>query len=290
MLAGEFSCPVCKAALATAKDGHVCARCQRRFRTVDGIPDFFVSLSESDAIDAPNTTWLDPGIVAARNLFYSQCARNLKGMAFCMREIGQRTSPGCRVLEVGMGTGHFTLWLAEISDPGTDIFAFDMSWPIIEAAKENTRETSGVHVFRANSRGRLPVENGSFDIVLARLAPLGAHGVPNVQAAFELLKPGGWYFEAQWEKETYETPATEFVMQHGFTYVEHHAWRYSLMVSIEAHRASLLELQRLAALGGRKAQEAAARQSLADVNALAHQQQTIPRLMEENLLIARKPE
>jgi SAM-dependent methyltransferase len=290
MLAGVFCCPVCKTTLAFSEDSYSCARCRRSFPTADGVPDFFVSLSESDAIDEPNKTWLDPDIVAARNLFYSQCARELKGMAFCMREIGQRTFPGCRVLEVGMGTGHFTRWLAEVSEPGSDIFAFDMSWPIIEMAKENTSGASGLHLFRANSRGRLPVENDSFDVVLARLAPLGAHGVTNVQAAFQLLKPGGWYFEAQWEAETYETPATEFAMQQGFADAEHHSWRYSLMISIEAHRASLLELERMADLGGKKAQQAAARQSLADVDVLTSPQQTVPRLTEENLLMARKPE
>lgn len=290
MSAGIFCCPVCKTILASDENGYSCTPCQRSFPTINGVPDFFVSLSESDAIDGPNRTWLDSRIVAARNLFYSQCARELKGMTFCMREIGHLTFPGCRVLEVGMGTGQFTRWLAEVSEPGTDIFAIDMSWPIIEMAKENTRGAAGLHLIRANSRGRLPFENNSFDVVLARLSPLGAHGVTNLQAAYELLKSGGWYFGAQWKAETYETPATEFAAQQGFADAEYHSWRYWLMISIEAHRASLLEQERMADLGGSKAQRAIAYQSVADVDVLTSQQQTVRRLIEENLLMARKPE
>ena len=183
-LADVFRCPVCVTALVVDSEGFNCGQCQRRYPTAAGVTDFFVTLGESDEVDEVNKTWLDPDIVAARNLFYSACARNLRGMAFCMREISRRTFQGCRVLEVGMGTGHFTRWLAELAAPGTDIFAFDVSWPTIEAAKKHTRGSSGVHLFRANSRGRLPVAKNDVDIVLIRLAPLGAHGVPNAQAAF----------------------------------------------------------------------------------------------------------
>jgi SAM-dependent methyltransferase len=284
-----FRCPVCETLLTATQDGFTCGRCRRDFPTTDGITDFFVSLGESDAIDEVNKTWLDSNIVAARNLFYGACARTLKGMTFCMREIGQRTFGGCRILEVGMGTGQFTSWMAEISADGTEIYAFDMSWPIIETAKRNTRVAPGVHLFRANARGRLPFAYSSFDIVLARLAPLGAHGVPNVRAAFDLLKPGGWYFEAQWKKEVHETPPTEFAMRHGFKHAEHHAWRYYLLVPREADQAMLTELDRMADLGGEKALRALALRSAAE-SADFIGQQAISRLTEENLLIAQKPE
>ena len=46
-----------------------------------------------------------------------------------MEEISKRTFPGCRILEVGMGTGHFTQWLSEVSDTDTVVYAFDFSWP-----------------------------------------------------------------------------------------------------------------------------------------------------------------
>ena len=134
------------------------------------------------SIDEPNKTWLDPEIVDARDVEYRLCARELKGMVFCMQEISKRTSAGCRVLEVGMGTAHFTRWLAEVSELGTEVYAFDFSWPIIEKARANTYGLSGVTLFRANARGAFPFKDASFDVVLLRLAPLGPHGVPNVRA------------------------------------------------------------------------------------------------------------
>jgi SAM-dependent methyltransferase len=288
-LSGIFRCPVCETEFTSDQDGYACKRCQRVYASRDGIVDFFVSLGESDAIDAVNKMWLDPTIVAARNLFYGACARQLEGMRFCMGEIGRRTFGGCRILEVGMGTGQFTNWMAESSAPGSEIYAFDMSWPILETAKENTLGAPRVHLFRANARGRLPFVPSCFDIVLARLAPLGAHGVPNVQAAFELLKPGGWYFEAQWKREVYETPPTEFAMQHGFDHAEHHAWRYYLPVPKQAYQAMKLELGRMADLGGEKARRHLALQSEAE-SADLNEQQAVPKLTEENLLICRKPE
>lgn len=288
-LSDILRCPVCETELTIDLDGYTCERCQRVFASREGIIDFFVSLGESDAIDAVNTTWLDPTIVAARNLFYGACARQLDGMRFCIREIGRRTFEGCCILEVGMGTGQFTSWMAEVSDPGTEIYAFDMSWPILETAKENTLGAPRVHLFRANARGRLPFVPNTFDIVLARLAPLGAHGVPNVRAAFDLLKPGGWYFEAQWKSDVFETPPTEFAMRHGFGHAEHHAWRYYLPVPRQAYQAMKLELGRMADLGGEKARRHLALRSEED-SADPKDRQTIPRLTEENLLIARKPE
>lgn len=215
---------------------------------MDDIPDFFVSESEHDFSADPNIIWLDPQIVEARDTVYRLCTRELKGMTFCMREMGRRTSQGCRVLEVGMGTGHFTRWLAEVAAPGTAIYAFDFSWPIIEKAKANIGESPGVTLFRANAREGLPFQAGIFDIVFIRLAPLGQHGVPNVQAGFELLKPGGWYFGAGWEQERYETPPTEWAVQHGYASAEFHEWQYRRLQSDQEYTAWQTEQKGLLAM------------------------------------------
>jgi len=250
-MSGEgFCCPLCKGTLERQPEALQCRPCGRGYPIVEGIPDFFLVAGEDEAIDGPNQTWLDPEIVAARDRVYRLCARELKGMAFCMAEIGQRTAAGCRVLEVGMGTGRFTRWLAEVSAPGTEIYAFDFSWPILERAKENTRGLPGVMLFRANARGVLPFEAGCFDIVLLRLTPLGAHGVPNVQAAFPLLRPGGWLFEAGWKAQRYETPETDWAIQHGYAHAEHHVWQYRRAQTVEEQAARAVERERLGALGG----------------------------------------
>jgi SAM-dependent methyltransferase len=254
---------------------------------VDGIPDFFISETEEDSIDEPNKTWLDSRIVEARDTLYRLCARELKGMAFCMQEIGQRTGAGCRVLEVGMGTGHFTRWLAKVSRPGTEIYAFDFSWPIFVKAKANTQGLSEVTLFRANARGLLPFKNESFDIVLLRLAPLGARGVPNVQAGYEMLKLGGWYFEAGWEQVRYETPPTEWAMRHGYGSAEHHEWQYWRTQTEQEQTASQIELERLAAQGCQTAEEL--QQQERKTKNGPGEDGSVQKMTHEHLLIAHKP-
>lgn len=149
-----FACPICKGALEETAQGFRCAPCARAYPIVDGIPDFFVSETEQDSIDLKSQTWLDPEIAAARDTVYRLCARELKGMAFAMQQVGILSCPGFRILEAGMGTGHFTRWMAEAAAPGERIFAFDFSWPIIARAKANIGDQPGVTIFRANARGR----------------------------------------------------------------------------------------------------------------------------------------
>ncbi len=186
-----------------------------------------------------------------------------------------------------MGTGHFTRWLSEVAALGTRIFAFDYSWPIIEKAKANAGGAPGVTLFRANARGSLPFAPASFDILLLRLAPLGPHDVPNVQAGFELLKPGGWYFEAGWEPRHYDTPPTDWAIQHGFASAEHHVWQYRRIQTSREQTAGRLEMSAMAALGG---ESAAAALATVETRIEARDKSGNATIMtHENLLIAQKP-
>lgn len=250
---------------------------------MDGIPDFFICESESQAIGDRNAPFLSSEMAEVRDTTYRLCTRELKGMAFCMQEISRRTGPGRRVLEAGMGTGHFTRWLAEVSVPGTEIYACDASWPMIEKAKVNAGGLPGVALFRANARGGLPFKNEAFDILFLRLAPLGPHGVPNAQAAFELLKPGGWYFDAVWEREQFETPPTEWAIQHGYGYAEHHVWRYFRLQSEEEGLAGQRAMDLMAKGDGSvaKVEEMRVGRQVGDEGIL--------KMTVENLLIAQKP-
>lgn len=278
----KFCCPVCKGPLAAAAASLRCSPCGREFEIVDGVPDFFISETDRDGIDDddPNRIWLDPEIVEARDTYYDLCARQLTGMSFCMQELARRTKPGCRVLEVGMGTGHFTRWLAEVVEPGTEIYGFDFSWPIIERAKVKAGGLPSVTLLRAHARGMLPFEDESFDIVLARLAPLGPRGVPNTQVAFELLQPGGWFFEAGWRAEQYETPPTEWAIQHGFESAVHHVWQYWRAQTEQERAAMEVEFERLASLI--KPSRIETREKVEDGVRL--------KMTHENLLIAQKPD
>jgi SAM-dependent methyltransferase len=279
---GILCCPACKGPLSAATHSFRCELCERSFEIVNGIPDFFVVESVQDAIDEPNKTWTCPEIVEARDTVYRLCSRELRGMNFCMQKIAKRTYAGCRVLEVGMGTGHFTRWLAEVSKPGTEVYAFDFSWPIIEKAKKNTAGLGGVALFRANARGRLPFEEGTFDILFLRLAPLGPHGVPNVQAGLELLKPGGWYFEAVWYQEQFETPPTEWAISHGYESAEHHTWQYWRALTEEESLAKKVEREHLVSQFAKANRPI--RESLCQLTA-----EGVLEMTHENLLIARKP-
>ena len=187
-----------------------------------------------------------------------------------------------------MGTGHFTRWLAEVAKPGTQIYAFDYSWPIIKVAKTHANGLSGVALFRANARGSLPFESESFDILLLRLAPLGPHVLPNVQAGYELLKPGGWYFEAGWKPARYETPPVEWAVQNGFESAYWYEWGYRRTQTAQERRAFQFELERLALQGSRSAKEALEQGGVSQIG--MDEAGSIQKVTYEHLLIARKPE
>jgi SAM-dependent methyltransferase len=289
MMSDLFCCPVCKGPLLPTSVSFQCRPCGTSFQIVNGIPDFFVSESDHDFSDDPNIIWLDSQIVKARDTVYRLCTRELKGMTFCMHEMGRRTSKGCRVLEVGMGTGHFTQWLTEVSEPGTAIYAFDFSWPIIEKAKVNTGGLPGVTIFRANAREALPFQASVFDVVFVRLAPLGPHGVSNVQVGFELLKPGGWYFGAGWQKERFETPPTEWAVQHGYETAEYHSWQYRRVQSKEEYMAWQTEQKHLLAMReSGKAIDTSERMRF-DSRCNQGSGRDILKMTQEHVLIAQKP-
>jgi 2-polyprenyl-3-methyl-5-hydroxy-6-metoxy-1,4-benzoquinol methylase len=268
-----FCCPTCKNPLSAAPDSLTCTACARHFPIINGIADFFLIEGDQEAIDEVNMIWQDVRVVKARDTIYRLCTRELRGMAFCMQEIARRAGVGTRILEAGMGTGHFTSWMAELAAPGTEIYAFDCSWPILHTAQINLRGLPGVSLFRANSRWALPFGDASFDIVFLRLAPLGPHGTPNVVVGSQLLKPGGWYFEACWDRTQYEMTWTDWAIQHGYAHAEQHSWQYPRFMTEEEKLAWQVEQADFPA----DHKEASSRR-IGNV-----------RMVTENLLIAQKP-
>jgi SAM-dependent methyltransferase len=255
MITDIFVCPVCKGPVAHTNQGFYCAACVREYPILDGIPDFFVSSIE-EAINEEeekswreNLIWLDPQMVEARDTIYRLSVREFRGMTFAMQQVGLRTFPSCRILEVGTGTGHLTSWMAEVSAPGTEIYTMDFSWPMFAKARANLTNQPGVILLRANSSGKLPFCAESFDIVVLRLAPLGEHGIWNVQAAFQLLKPGGWLFKAGWGLIREESPWTEAAIRIGYESAEVHEWQYPRHKTREEYDASLVECERAIAFG-----------------------------------------
>jgi ubiquinone/menaquinone biosynthesis C-methylase UbiE/uncharacterized protein YbaR (Trm112 family) len=279
MNSNAYVCPDCKGQLDLIVGAFHCAACAQEYPIFEGIPDFFVSQPE-DEEDQPwreNLVWLDPQMADARDTIYRLSVRELKGMTFAMQQVGPRTFPGCRILEVGTGTGHFACWMAEVSAPGTEIYALDFSWPMFAKARANLAGQPGVFLLRANSSGRLPFRKESFDIVFLRLAPLGEHRVDNELAAFHLLKPGGWLFKAGWQPRHRDTtPWTEQAIQFGYECAETHEWQYPRVKTMEEYAASRVEAERKIAFG-------------APNGSPPEEPASLVSMTFENLRIARKP-
>lgn len=274
-----FVCPLCKGPLHSMEMAYHCAPCARGYPIIDGIPDFFIPEEDQEAskVWQENLAWLDPQMVEAREIIYRLSVRELKGMTFAMQMLGPRIFPGCRILEVGMGTGHFSRWMSEVSALGTQIYALDFSWPMFAKARANTAGHPGVILLRANAAGKLPFLKERFDIVFLRLAPLGERGMPNEQAAFELLKPGGWLFKAGWEsRPPGEVPWTEQAIRIGYESAEIHEWQYPREKTGEEYAARRVEVERAIAFG-------------APNKPLPVHPETLVSMTSENLRVAQKP-
>jgi ubiquinone/menaquinone biosynthesis C-methylase UbiE len=100
---------------------------------------------------------------------------------------------GERVLEIGPGTGYYTLDLAEWVGPDGAVEIFDIQQEMLDHTMERARERgiSNVHPMLGDARS-LPYEDDSFDAA-ALTAVLGE--IPDPDAALSeinrVLKPGG---------------------------------------------------------------------------------------------------
>lgn len=273
-----FVCPLCKGPLHSTDPGYHCASCVRDYPITNGIPDFFLTEAnqQEDQVWRDNLVWIDPQMAEAREIIYRLSVRALKGMAYAMERLAALTFPGCRIFEVGTGTGHFARWMAEVSAPGTEIYALDFSWPMFANARSNTANLPGVFLVRANSTGKLPFCEESFDIILLRLAPLGENGISDVQSAFQMLKPGGWLFKAGWKPRREDMPWTEQAIQFGYESAESHEWQYSRTKTREEYDASRVECERAIASG-------------APITPLPVEPTCLVSMTWENLRIAHKP-
>ncbi|GAA4992671.1 class I SAM-dependent methyltransferase [Actinopolymorpha pittospori] len=99
--------------------------------------------------------------------------------------------PYARSLEVGCGTGFFSLNLrqAGILD---EVHVTDLSPGMVEAAKENARRLGFEVSGRVADAERLPYEDDTFDVVVGHAV---IHHIPDVELAFRemlrVLRPGG---------------------------------------------------------------------------------------------------
>jgi ubiquinone/menaquinone biosynthesis C-methylase UbiE len=104
---------------------------------------------------------------------------------------GTQGWPYSRSLEVGCGTGFFTLNL-KLAGILADCHVTDISPGMVEAAKRNAEGLGFTVEGQAADVERLPYEDDTFDVVIGHAV---IHHVPDVELAFRemlrVLKPGG---------------------------------------------------------------------------------------------------
>jgi SAM-dependent methyltransferase len=104
-------------------------------------------------------------------------------------ELAQRAAlrPGCRVLDVGAGTGRVTIAFAGI---GCETVALDSAPSMLNQLRQKAPE-SQIRIV-AGEGARLPLGGGHFDaVILARVLYLIADWKMVLRQTYDVLKPGG---------------------------------------------------------------------------------------------------
>jgi SAM-dependent methyltransferase len=184
MVTGWLVCPRCGGELSSTegKPGVRCQGCGHEFGARGGLLDL-VDAEQRVSSEGPGDTlamawrrrrWDElRGSDAPENVAY-------------LSAIWERLRPDDRVVDLGCGPGSFLGWMAEFA-PDLAILGLDLSWPALEEAVKVARRHANVRLVRASTRRRLPLGDGSTDVVLRRLAP----GLP--EEAVRVLAPGGYY-------------------------------------------------------------------------------------------------
>ncbi|MFN2517737.1 MAG: class I SAM-dependent methyltransferase [Jatrophihabitantaceae bacterium] len=107
-------------------------------------------------------------------------------------------APGERLLELGAGTGHLAVHLAELVGPEGRVVASDVAPAFVELLKRRLVGVPNASVERIDATA-IPAESGTFDVVVCRM---GLMFVPEpVQALREIrrvLRPGGRLATVVW--------------------------------------------------------------------------------------------
>ncbi len=132
--------------------------------------------------------------------------------------------PGERAIDLGCGTGAYTLWL---NDVGTHVTGVDVSRRMLEVAG---RKCGGVPLIQADLR-KLPFPDGTFDIALCNLALEFIEKPAEVMAEiYRILKPGGRLIAGfigkcspwaqKYIRRGQEDPTSVYHGAHFFTYTD----------------------------------------------------------------------
>ncbi|WP_339061126.1 class I SAM-dependent methyltransferase [Tepidibacillus marianensis] len=98
--------------------------------------------------------------------------------------------PNEKVLDMGSGTGTYSLWLARL---GLDVTAFDQSIEMLKVAHSKAQRQGGKPIqFVQGNAEKIPFEENTFDLVVSVTAvEFMDEPVNALQEAVRVLKPGG---------------------------------------------------------------------------------------------------
>ena len=212
-----FRCPICGEPLKREERSYTCPRRHSYDIAKEGYTHLLPANQKHSA--APGD---DKGMAAARRDFLSKGYYAPLLDALC-REISARCGDAPALLDVGCGEGYYTAGihhalLAEGKTPRTA--GTDISKAILRLAAKREKAVE----FAVASSARLPVEDGSIDVLLNCFSPLF------LEEFHRVLKPGGHFFyvvpaadhlwelkqvlyDAPYPNEEKETPYEGFVYE-----------------------------------------------------------------------------
>ena len=144
-------------------------------------------------------------------------------------------APGERVLEVGPGTGYYTLEVARHLEPGGQIDALDLQQAMLDEMMRRARAggLSNVVPVQGDAQ-RMPFPDATFDVVFL-VATLGE--VPDRDRALRelrrVLKPGGRLIVGEGQPDPHMVPLAELqrgVGAAGLHYERHEGGRLGYLV------------------------------------------------------------
>jgi ubiquinone/menaquinone biosynthesis C-methylase UbiE len=178
--------------------------------------------------------WPIPTPSWARWLLHTRWRRNYRAPARTLALLGIR--PGMRVLELGPGSGLFTLEAARLVGEHGQLVCVDLQLAMLRPLKQGIRAAALQNVFlQAATAERLPLSDASFDLALViAVLPMVRHKRQALDELRRVLKPDGLLAVSEEIIEPEYVPAfvtRRWCRQAGFTLASQirTGWWYMLL-------------------------------------------------------------
>jgi ubiquinone/menaquinone biosynthesis C-methylase UbiE len=184
--------------------------------------------------------WPIPTPLWARWLLHTRWRRYYRAPRRTLELLG--IQPGMQVLELGPGSGLFTLEAARLVGDQGRLVCVDLQMAMLRPLKQDIRVAGVTNVFlQAATAERLPLGDSRFDLVLAiAVLPMVPHKHQALLELCRVLKPGGLLAVSEELVETEYVPALltrRWCWRAGFTPIGHirTAWWYMVLFRRPAH-------------------------------------------------------